>query len=430
MKEYLNRIADQILTDKLDAMGAVLIEGPKYCGKTSLAAQQAKSILLMSDPDTRDQNLALAKTNIRKLLEGETPRLIDEWQLAPQFWDAVRNEVDKRDEDGQFMLTGSAVPPKPKDEDEKIFHSGTGRISYLKLRTMSLWESKDSTGDVSLGSLFDAPDSVEGTSHIDLNRLAFLTCRGGWPKAVLKKSEKASLAQAIEYYEAVVRSDISRVDDVERDSELTMRLMRSYARHQGAQASASTILEDLRANEKEGLGENTIYNYIQALKKIFVIEDALAWNPNLRSKTAIRTSDTRYFTDPSIATAALGLGPKDLINDLNTFGLLFETLCVRDLRVYADALGGTVYHYRDKSNLECDAVVHLRNGSYGLIEIKLGGKNLIDEGAKSLTDLANKIDTTKMKHPSFLMVLTGIGDYAYIRPDDGILVVPIGSLKN
>lgn len=430
MKEYLNRIADQILTDKLDAMGAVLIEGPKYCGKTSLAAQQAKSILSMSDPETRDQNLALAKTNIRKLLEGETPRLIDEWQLAPQFWDAVRNEVDKRDEDGQFMLTGSAVPPKPKDEDEKIFHSGTGRISYLKLRTMSLWESKDSTGDVSLGALFDSPAQVEGTSHIDLDRLAFLTCRGGWPKAVLKKSEKASLAQAIEYYEAVVRADISRVDDVERNSELTMRLMRSYARHQGAQATASTILEDLKINETESLSENTIYNYINALKKIFVIEDAVAWNPNLRSKTAIRTSDTRYFTDPSIATAALGLGPKDLINDLKTFGLFLETLCIRDLRVYAEALGGKVYHYRDKSNLECDAVVHLRNGSYGLIEIKLGGKDLIDEGAKTLTDLANKLDTTKMKNPSFLMVLTGIGDYAYIRPDDGILVVPIGSLKN
>lgn len=430
MKEYLNRIADQILTDKLDAMGAVLIEGPKYCGKTSLAAQQANSILLMSDPDTRDQNLALAKTNIRKLLEGATPRLIDEWQMAPQFWDAVRNEVDRRDEDGQFMLTGSAVPPKPKDEDEKIFHSGTGRISYLKLRTMSLWESKDSTGEVSLGSLFDTTDPVEATSHIDLDQLAFLTCRGGWPKAVLKKSEKAALSQAIEYYEAVVRSDISRVDDVERDSELTMRLMRSYARHQGAQATASTILEDLKANEKETLSENTIYNYINALKKIFVIEDSLAWNPNLRSKTAIRTSDTRYFTDPSIATAALGLGPKDLINDLNTFGLFFETLCVRDLRVYADALGGTVYHYRDKSNLECDAVVHLRNGSYGLVEVKLGGKDLIDEGAGTLKDLANKIDTTRMKKPSFLMVLTGIGDYAYKRPEDDVLVVPIGSLKD
>lgn len=430
MKEYLNRIADQILSDKLEAMGAVLIEGPKYCGKTSLAAQQAKSILYMSDPETRNQNLALAKTNIKKLLEGDVPRLIDEWQLAPQFWDAVRNEVDRRDEDGQFMLTGSAVSPKPKDEDEQIFHSGTGRIAYLKLRTMSLWESEDSTGDVSLESLFESTEFVEGTSHIDLDRLAFLTCRGGWPKAVLKKSEKAALAQAIEYYEAVVRSDISRVDDVERDPDLTMRLMRSYARHQGAQATAGTILEDIKSNEADTLSENTIYNYIKALKKIFVIEDTTAWNPNLRSKTAIRTSDTRYFSDPSIATAALGLGPKDLINDLNTFGLFFETLCVRDLRVYADAIGGTVYHYRDKSNLECDAVVHLRNGSYGLIEIKLGGKDLINEGSKTLIDLAEKIDTTKMKKPSFMMVLTGIGDYAYKRPDDGILVVPVGCLKN
>lgn len=430
MKEYKNRIADRILADKLDAMGAVLIEGPKYCGKTSLAAQQAKSILYMSDPEARNQNLALAKTNIKKLLEGDTPRLIDEWQLAPQFWDAVRNEVDRRDEDGQFMLTGSAVPAKPKDEDEQIFHSGTGRIAYLKLRTMSLWESEDSTGDVSLESLFESGDFIEGTSHIDLDRLAFLTCRGGWPKAVLKKNEKAALAQAIEYYEAVVRSDISRVDDVERDSELTMRLMRSYARNQGAQATASTILEDIKTNESDTLSENTIYNYIKALKKIFVIEDAMAWNPNLRSKTAIRTSDTRYFSDPSIATAALGLGPKDLINDLKTFGLFFETLCVRDLRVYADAIGGTVYHYRDKSNLECDAVVHLRNGSYGLVEIKLGGKDLIEEGAKTLKDLADKIDTTKMKKPSFMMVLTGIGDYAYKRPDDDVLVVPVGCLKD
>lgn len=430
MKEYKPRIADQILTDKLDAMGAVLIEGPKYCGKTSLAAQQAKSILYMSDPETRNQNLTLAKTNIRRLLEGDTPRLIDEWQLAPQFWDAVRNEMDRRDEDGQFMLTGSAVPPKPKDEDEQIFHSGTGRIAYLKLRTMSLWESGDSTGEVSLGGLFDSIEQVVGASHIDLDRLAYLTCRGGWPKAVLKKSEKAALAQAIEYYEAVVRSDISRVDEVERDPELTMRLMRSYARHQGAQATAGTILEDIKTNEADTLSENTIYNYIKALKKIFVIEDAVAWNPNLRSKTAIRTSDTRYFSDPSIATAALGFGPKDLINDLNTFGLFFETLCVRDLRIYADAIGGTVYHYRDKSNLECDAVVHLRNGSYGLVEIKLGGKDLIEEGAKTLKALAEKIDTTKMKQPSFMMVLTGIGDYAYQRPKDGVLVVPVGCLKN
>ena len=426
MKEYKNRIADQILADKLEAMGAVLIEGPKYCGKTTLATQQAKSILYMADPETKSQNLAMAQTNIKRLLQGETPRLIDEWQLAPQFWDAVRNEVDKRDEDGQFMLTGSAVPPK----QDEIFHSGTGRMSWLKLRTMSLWESGDSSGDVSLGALFKNADSVDGASKIDIDQLAFLTCRGGWPKATLKKSKKAALLQAKEYYEAVYRYDISRVDDVERDPELTKRLMRSYSRNQGSQASAGTILADIRANESDELSENTIYSYIKALKKIFVIEDSLAWNPNLRSKTAIRTSDTRYFIDPSIATAALGLGPDDLINDLNTFGLLFETLCVRDLRVYADALGGTVYHYRDKSNLECDAVVHLENGSYGLIEIKLGGDTLIKEGAENLQLLANKLDTTKMKKPSFLMVLTGVGDYAYKRPEDGVLVVPIGCLND
>ena len=426
MKEYKNRIADQILADKLEAMGAVLIEGPKYCGKTTLATQQAKSILYMADPETKSQNLAMAQTNIKRLLQGETPRLIDEWQLAPQFWDAVRNEVDKRDEDGQFMLTGSAVPPK----QDEIFHSGTGRMSWLKLRTMSLWESGDSSGDVSLGALFKNADSIDGASKIDIDQLAFLTCRGGWPKATLKKSKKAALLQAKEYYEAVYRYDISRVDDVERDPELTKRLMRSYSRNQGSQASAGTILADIRANESDELSENTIYSYIKALKKIFVIEDSLAWNPNLRSKTAIRTSDTRYFIDPSIATAALGLGPDDLINDLNTFGLFFETLCVRDLRVYADALGGTVYHYRDKSNLECDAVVHLENGSYGLIEIKLGGDTLIKEGAENLQLLANKLDTTKMKKPSFLMVLTGVGDYAYKRPEDGVLVVPVGCLKD
>lgn len=378
----------------------------------------------MADPDTKAQNMA--QTNIKRLLQGDTPRLIDEWQLVPQFWDAVRNEVDKREDDGQFILTGSAVPPK----QENIFHSGTGRMSWLKLRTMSLWESGDSTGDVSLGALFKDASSVDGSSKIDIDSLAFLTCRGGWPKATMKKSQKAALTQAKEYFEAVYRFDISRVDDIERDPELTKRLTRSYARNQGSQASAGTLLADIKANESDDLSENTIYAYIKALKKIFVIEDSLAWNPNLRSKTAIRTSDTRYYTDPSIATAALGLGPEDLINDLNTFGLFFETLCVRDLRVYADSLGGSVYHYRDKSNLECDAVVHLENGSYGLIEIKLGGEKMINKGAENLCDLAEKIDTTKMKQPSFLMVLTGVGEYAYKRPEDGVLVVPIGSLKD
>ena len=437
MKEYKKRIADQMLTDKLESSGAVLVEGPKYCGKTTLAKQQAGSILSMADPDTLSQNLALARTNISRLLVGATPRLIDEWQIAPQFWDAVRNEVDKREDDGQFILTGSAVPPKPKKdadgnliEEEQIHHSGTGRISRLKLRTMTLWESEDSTGMVSLRKLFEYADSIDGESHIDLERLAYLTCRGGWPRAVMKKSEKAALAQAFNYFDAVVGNDIKRVDDVDRDEELAKRIMRSYARNQASQATAGTILADIKANGDEQMSENTIYSYVKALKEIFVIEDSVAWNPNLRSKTAIRTSDTRYFIDPSIATAALGMGPKDLINDMETFGLIFETLAVRDLRVYAESLDGKVYHYRDKNNLECDAVVHLRNGSYGLIEIKIGGTNLINGGATSLKLLSDKIDTTKMKKPSFLMVLTGIGNYAYKRPEDGVLVVPIGCLKN
>lgn len=429
MKEYKARIADKILAEKLDAMGAVLIEGPKYCGKTTLASQQAKSILSMSDPDTMEQNIAMANTNIKLLLSGNTPRLIDEWQIAPKFWDAVRNEVDKRDEDGQFILTGSAVPPSY----DEIFHTGTGRFAWLKLRTMSLWESGDSTGEVSLAKLFATGEKgyfVEGINQIELKHLAYLTCRGGWPKALNKKTEKAALQQAIEYYEAVTNFDISRVDGINRDSELTRRIMRSYARNQGSQATAKTILADIANNESTEVSENTIYNYLKALKKIFVIEDSLAWNPNLRSKSAIRTSDTRYFTDPSIATSALGLGPDDLVNDLQTFGLLFETLCIRDLRVYADALSGTVYHFRDKNGLECDAVIHLRNGKYGLIEIKLGGDKLIEEGANTLNFLADKIDTTKMKAPSFKMVLTGVGQYAYKRQQDGVYVVPIGCLKD
>jgi predicted AAA+ superfamily ATPase len=256
-----------------------------------------------------------------------------------------------------------------------------------------------------------------------------MLCRGGWPGALRKKTEKAALHQALEYYKARVTNDVSRVDGVKRDPERTKRIMRSYARHQGAQASIQTMLADISVNDVEEVSDETVVSYLAALRKIFVIEDMPAWNPNLRSKTAVRTSDTRYFVDPSVGVAALGLGPNDLINDLNTFGLFFETMCIRDLRVYADSLGGSVYHYRDKNGLECDAVVHLRNGSYGLIEIKLGGDKLIEDGVKTLTTLSNLIDTTKMKSPSFSMVLTGVGDYAY-RRSDGIYVVPIGCFRN
>lgn len=422
---YRDRIADKLLGEKLDAMGAVLIEGPKACGKTTTAEQQAKSILYMDDPDTMVQNLQLAETNIRRLLQGDTPRLIDEWQIAPQLWDAVRFETDHRKNDGLFMLTGSAVPA----DDSKIHHTGAGRFAWLTMRPMSLWESGESSGDVSLGELFSHPEKVDGTNSLTMENVAFAICRGGWPKSVNKKTAKAALSQVKEYFEAIARSDISRVDGVDRDQHRAKRLMRSYARLQGAMAGIPTIVADMKTNEPEGMSDETVVSYIKALKKIFVIEDMPAWNPNLRSKTAIRTSDTRYFVDPSIAIAALGLGPDDLLNDLETMGLLFETLCVRDLRVYADANDGDVFHYRDKNGLECDAVVHLRNGSYGLIEIKLGGETLIEEGASNLNSLANMIDTTKMKKPSFKMVLTAVGQYAYLRTD-GVMVVPIGCLKN
>ena len=424
MSSYKPRIADNMLSARLRRKGAVLIEGPKWCGKTTTAEQQAASILYMADPMHKQQNLQAAKINVQQLLSGETPRLIDEWQIAPSLWDSVRFEVDHRGGCGHFILTGSSVPPST----DEIFHSGTGRFAKLKMRTMSLYESGDSTGDISLANLFNEQDkNLIGNSRIDINRLAYLICRGGWPGA-LDLDENDALAQAFDYYDVVCESDISRVDNVERDSQRVRLLMRSYARHQGTMATIGTILADMKTNESGSLSDNTIYDYIKALKKIFVIEDMPAWNPNLRSKTALRTSDNRYFIDSSIATAALGAGPNDLINDLETMGLMFETLAVRDLRVYADALDGQVYHYRDKKGLECDAIIHLRNGSYGLIEIKLGGDNLIEDGAVSLKKLSSDIDTAHMKSPSFMMVLTGVGDFPYKR-DDGVLVIPIGCLK-
>ncbi len=423
MKTYHPRIADQLLQRKLEGKGAVLIEGPKWCGKTTTAEQIAASVLYMDDPESRHQNLSMADLMPKRLLQGETPRLIDEWQIAPQLWDAIRFEVDHRDDLGQFILTGSAVPP----ETNEIFHSGTGRFARLTMRTMSLFESGESSGEVSLEQLFQGNVEIEGTSALDLERLAFLICRGGWPQAIDMR-ETIALDQASDYLDAVIHSDINRVDNVHKDPGRVERFMRSYARNQGGQVPNIAIAQDIAVNESP-LSVDSVAAYIRALKQIFVIEDMPAWNPNLRSKTAIRSSDNRYFIDPSIAAAALGIGPNDLLNDLSTMGLMFETLCVRDLRVYADAIGGTVYHYRDKNGLECDAVIHLRNGSYGLIEIKLGGEKLITEGVRSLTALAEKIDTSKMKPPSFLMVLTGTGTYAY-RRNDGVLVIPIGTLRN
>ena len=424
MNDYKPRIADEILAKKLEAKGAVLIEGPKWCGKTTTALQQAKSILRMDNPLEKDQNLRLSKLNPQRLLNGDNPRLIDEWQIAPTLWDTVRYEVDQRGKMGQFILTGSAVPPDTKE----ITHSGTGRFTWLNMRPMSLYESGESTGEVSLKSLFNGNLNVDGENSLDIDKLAYLVCRGGWPQAIGLK-QRAALQQAFDYYDAVVKSDINRADGVNKNPERVKRIMKSYARNQGSQAASTVIAQDIAANEVETVNEDTVHSYIEALKKIFVVEDMPAWNPNLRSKSAIRTSDTRYYVDPSIATASLGTGPEDLINDLKTFGLFFETMCVRDLRIFAESLDGSVYHYRDNPNLECDTVIHLRNGSYGLIEIKLGGDDFINEGAANLLKLQDKIDISRMKEPSFLMVLVGVGKYAY-RREDGIFVVPIGCLKN
>lgn len=424
MKKYRNRVVDAILQEKLEGKGAVLIEGPKWCGKTTTAEQIAKSVLYMDDPQSKEQNVNMAALNPKRLLSGETPRLIDEWQIAPKLWDAIRFEVDHRDDLGQFVLTGSAVPPDTKE----ITHSGTGRFSWLMMRPMSLYESGESTGEVSLSRLFEGKGEVDGESKLDLERIAFLICRGGWPRSIDMR-DKIALNQAIDYYDAVVHSDINRADGVEKNPERVKRLMRSLARNQGQQIANTAIAADIAANNESTINQETVAGYISALKKIFVVEDMPAWNPNLRSKSAIRTSDTRYFVDASIAAAALGIGPNDLINDLNTMGFLFETMCVRDLRVYAEALGGSVYHFRNKAGLECDAVVHLRNGSYGLIEIKLGGEKLIREGIETLTALTESIDTSKMKEPAFRMILTAVDQYAY-RREDGICIVPVGCLKD
>lgn len=420
MKDYFARVCDDLLAFRLRAKGAVLVEGPKWCGKTTTCAQQAQSALYLQDPQTREQNMRMVELSPQLLLEGATPRLIDEWQDAPSLWDAVRFEVDHRDEFGQFILTGSSVPL----DTRKMAHSGTGRIARLRMRPMSLLESRDSSGSVSLKALFEGERPAAHAQPGNIDDLAYLVCRGGWPKAV-GQPEDVALQQALDYVDAIAQTDISRVDGVSRSESATRALLRSYARMCSSQGTLGAIREDM--SQGTTLGESAFASYIEALRRLFVIEDLEAWSPNLRSKTAIRTAPTRHFTDPSIAAAALGASPADLVADLNTFGLIFESMCIRDLRVYASAIGGSVAHYRDKSGTEADAIVHLRDGSYGLIEVKLGGETAIDEGAKSLSTLADKIDQGRTGSPAFLMVLTGLGDYSYCR-EDGVMVVPIRSL--
>ena len=426
---YKPRIADRLLSKRLQSAGAVLIKGPKWCGKTTTAMQVAKSSVMLANPNTLRQSRMMAENDMSTLLAGDTPRLFDEWQSIPDLWDSIRYEVDMRQKKGQFILTGSAVPLREEDEDNRrINHSGAGRYSWLQMRTMSMWESGESTGEVSLQSLFEGQIKVVGQNKWSLSDIAYILCRGGWPGS-LDMPQDVSLQTAPDYIDAITESDVSRFDDTLRNPDRCRALLRSLARLQASQANYSVIRDDMQANEIVSLSEKSIASYINALRNIYVVEDMKAWNTNLRSKTAIRTTDTRYFVDPSIATASLGLSPDDLMHDLNTFGLLFETMAVRDLRVYADAIGGEVKHYRDKDNLECDAVIHLRNGRYGLVEIKLGGTTAIEEAQKSLNKLAGKIDTSKAGEPAFRMVLTAVGMYAYAMKD-GTLVVPVGCLKD
>lgn len=422
MLDYLPRVSDELLKLKIESKGAVLIEGAKWCGKTTSALQFAKSVLFMQQPENKAQNILMADISPKTLLAGENPRLIDEWQLAPKLWDAVRLEVDQRHAFGQFILTGSATPP----DWSVVSHTGTGRIARLIMRPMSLLESRESSGEISLKDLFSGNKELVGKSDIDASKLAFLACRGGWPMSV-KLTGLSALLQARDYVDSVAESELSLADNTRRDEYRLRQFLRSYARLVGSQAGAPQIQRDISANAE--VSDKTVYEYLRVLKGIFVIEDAPAWNPNLRSKAAIRSADTRYFVDPSIGAASLGLGPEDLLADLNTFGFIFENLCIRDLRIYAEALDGSVFHYRDSNNLECDAVIHLRNGKYGLIETKLGGDKLIEEGAATLKKLESKLDTDRMNKPSFLMVLTGVGNYAF-RRSDGVYVVPIGALGN
>lgn len=424
MAKYKRRIADRILERKVLGKGAVLIEGPKWCGKTTTAKQLAKSVLDLGDSAILKQSSGLIEISPKTLLEGDTPRLIDEWQALPPIWDSIRSEVDRRGEPSQFILTGSSVLP----EANETVHSGTGRFATIKMRPMSLYESGESTGTVSLKDLFEGKSIDVQQNDLNVEDVAYLTCRGGWPWATII-SKKVALDQAFDYVDSVIQRDIQRVDKVKRSAERAKLLLRSYARNISQQVSYSTIRKDMLSNDASTLDEDTVADYIKALKKLFVIEDLAAWNPNIRSKAAIRTSDTRHFVDPSIGTAILGLGPKDLINDLKSFGFFFEDMVVRDLRVYAEALDGELYHYRDSSGLECDTVLHRRNGSYALMEVKLGGEQNIEDGAKSMLALAENIDTDKMPAPSFMAVIVGVGQYAYQRKD-GVYVIPIGCLKD
>lgn len=420
--KYLKRIADRVLQERLAASGAVLIEGPKWCGKTRTALENSKSHLLIQDPDKAISYLKAADTKPSLLLKGDTPRLLDEWQTAPVLWDAVRFMVDQRGKPGQFILTGSAVP-----KDNVVQHTGTGRISRLLMRPMSLYESMESNGSVSLKALFDGETEIDNFSTLTIEQIAFAIVRGGWP-ASIGESEKIALRHAIDYVEAIINADVSRVDGIEKNPVRVRALLRSLSRNISTLATIRTIRDDIAMGDAdESISEKTISQYLRALDRIFVTENLPAWNPALRSKTAIRTSPKRQFVDPSIAAAVMRLTPSRLLEDFNYFGFLFESLCDRDLRIYAEAIDGQVFHYRDGSGLEADAVIALNDGRWAAVEVKLGSKE-IEDAAVHLLELKDKVNTEKMREPSFLMILTGT-EIAY-RREDGVYVVPVGCLKD
>jgi len=420
--KYVERIADSLLEHKLRSSAAVLVEGPKWCGKTSTCAQLAKSVVYIQDPDKRAMYRKMADTQPSLLLEGDTPRLIDEWQTIPVLWDAVRFAADQRQQMRQFILTGSATP---LEDEAEIEHTGLGRIARLRMRPMSLWESKESTGQVSLQALFDGQQEMGlFASPLTIKKLAYVICRGGWPGTLRMKKDEA-LDVAYNYADELINVDVNKVDKSEKNPDRVRSILRSYARNISTMASATTIMQDVKANDIS-ITDKTLSNYLTALRRLFVVEDVKAWQPSLRSKTGIRTSDKRHFADTSIATAVLELTPDSLLEDFNLFGFLFEDFCVRDIRAYLQPLRGSVYHYHDNSNLEADMILRLNDGRWAAVEVKTGSKE-IDEAAANLIKLSKEVDTSKIGEPSFLMVVTG-GELAY-RREDGVYVIPIGCLK-
>ena len=429
MEEYRERIIDKELSRQMKIAGAILIRGPKWCGKTTTCKQRAKSYIELQDEDIDDENsnaLKLAELKPSLLLEGEKPRLIDEWQLAPNLWNTVRHSVDETGKKGQYLLTGSATP---NEKYNKNLHSGAGRFAFLDMKTMSLFESGDSNGKISLSELLEGNRKIDGiTSDITYERMAFLICRGGWPDIFNMEDEKDSLGISKNYITAVCESDVSRIDGVSRNSELTRLILKSYARLDSTIESNQTLIDDVTANNNN-VTDRTINDYLTALKKLYIIDEIPAWNPNIRSKTSIRSTPKKSLVDPSLATALLGMSPKDLMLDPNTYGLLFENLVDRDLSVYINSIGGTLNHYRDRYGLECDEVAHFDNGKYCLIETKIGSEKSIEEAEKHLLELENLIKVNgRLRKPEFLMIITNT-KMAYTTKN-GILVVPIGCLKN